>query len=81
MIQINTSTTVPSSTGLRLRCLAQRIHDLGPAPLFHAMCELAAGGDPLTVFETYGRLPRDLIAAYHGHSLPNNVFLLRPVSS
>jgi hypothetical protein len=44
------------------------------------MCELAAGGDPLTVFETYGRLPRDLIAAYRGDALSNNVVLLRPRS-
>jgi hypothetical protein len=78
---INTSTTIPSSTGLRLRRLAENIHGLGPAPLFHCMCELAAGSDPLTVFETYGRLPRDLIAAYHGDTFPPNVILLRPCSS
>jgi hypothetical protein len=73
--------TAPSSTALRLRCLAQRIHDLGPAPLFHVMCELAAGADPLDTFERYGGLPAEFLRAYGGDTLGSNVIPLRFPSS
>jgi hypothetical protein len=74
--------TLPSSTSLRLRCLAQRIHDLGPAPLHHLMCQIVGGGDdPISLFEQYGRLPADLVRAYHGDRFGSNVIPLRLVSS
>lgn len=73
--------TVPSSTALRLKVLASRIHQLGERPLYEAMRELVAGADPLTVFETYGALPADLIAAYGGDRFSSNVILLRRASS
>jgi hypothetical protein len=74
--------TVPSSVDIRLRHLARQIHRLGPNPLFQMMRQLASGdGEPIALFERYGALPVDLIAAYGGDKFPPNVFLLRPRSS
>ena len=65
-----TSLTIASSIALRLRCLAQRIHDLGPRPLFEAMCEIAGGADPVLTFENYGALPASFVRTYGGDRLP-----------
>jgi hypothetical protein len=65
-----TSLTIASSIALRLRCLAKRIHDQGPKPLFEMMCEVAGGADPLNCFEVYAALDADLIRAFDGDKLP-----------
>jgi hypothetical protein len=67
-----TSVTIASSIALRLRNLAQRIHDLGPNPLFQIMCEMSGSSAALDKFEQYGALTRhrDLIRAYSGDTLP-----------
>jgi hypothetical protein len=46
--------TVASSTALRLRCLAQCIHALGPRPLFELMCELVGSSIAMDRFERIG---------------------------
>jgi hypothetical protein len=68
-----TAATVASSTALRLRCLAQRIHDLGPNPLFQMMCELSGSSVAMNCFERYGgalAAHGDLVAALGGLDLP-----------
>jgi hypothetical protein len=72
-----TSLTIASSIALRLRCLAQRIHKLGPNPLFQMMCELSGSSDAMNKFERYGALSlySDLIETY-GRDLPPPVRLV-----
>lgn len=67
-----TSLTIASSIALRLRCLAQRIHDLGPNPLYQMMAELSGSSAAMDKFERYGSLAlhADLIHAYGGTELP-----------
>jgi hypothetical protein len=67
-----TSLTIASSIALRLRCLAQRIHDLGPNPLFQMMCELSESSAAMNKFERYGGLAlyRDFLDAHGGRDLP-----------
>jgi hypothetical protein len=64
-------TTAPlaSSTDLRLRACAPRIHNLGEAPLYYLLRELATGAPLLPTVERYARLPADLIRAYAGDKL------------
>jgi hypothetical protein len=71
-MQLPTSATIASSVALRLSCLAQRIHDLGPNPLFQMMCELSASSAAISVFERYGALSLygDLIEICGGRDLP-----------
>jgi hypothetical protein len=66
---------------LRLRCLAPQLHRLGEGPLFHFLCELAAGADVLSVAETYAGLPADFIAAYGGDRLPPHLTLVASEAS
>jgi hypothetical protein len=54
----------PSRT--RLQRLAQRLHALGPVPLFHFLDEVERGEELRSTLETYAELPADLIKAYHG---------------
>jgi hypothetical protein len=73
--------TIPSSTSLRLTVLAQRVHDLGPRPLYELMRQIVAGdGEPMALFEKYGALPAELIRAYRADTFSPNVILLRPSS-
>jgi hypothetical protein len=67
-----TSLTIASSIALRLRCLAQRIHDLGPNSLFQMMAELSGSSDAMDKFERYGGLAlyRDFLDAHGGRDLP-----------
>ena len=67
-----TSLTIASSIALRLRYLAQSIHDLGPNPLYQMMCELNTSSAAMDRFERYGRLSlcADLIEANGGGALP-----------
>jgi hypothetical protein len=68
-----TAATVASSTSLRLRCLAQRIHDLGAYPLFQMMAELSESSTAMDAFERYGgalAAHGDLIRAFGGRDLP-----------
>jgi hypothetical protein len=63
------STTIPTA---RLRLLADRIHSLGPGPLFYLITELASGAEPLPRLEAYARLVplAPFIAALDGDQLP-----------
>jgi hypothetical protein len=74
-----TSATVASSIALRLRCLAQRIHDLGPNPLYQLMCELSTSSAAMAGFERYGRLSlcADLIEANGGTELPPSIWVVK----
>jgi hypothetical protein len=67
-----TSTTIASSTALRLRCLAARIHQLGPNSLFQMMAELSGSSVAMARFEAYGALVLlgDFIEANGGRDLP-----------
>lgn len=66
-----TSLTIKSSIALRLRCLAQRIHLLGPRPLFEMMAEIAGtSANALETFERYGRLDAEFVHALGGDKLP-----------
>jgi hypothetical protein len=61
----------------RIRCLAPRLHELGPNPLFHCLVDLARGGELLETLEQYARLPPELIYAYRADKLPPPMMLLR----
>jgi hypothetical protein len=60
------STTIASSISLRLCCLAQRVHDLGPRAVHEAMCLVVGGADPVSTFEHFG--------AYSLHADPNQAY-------
>lgn len=68
---IPTSVTIESSIALRLRCLAQRIHDAGPNSLFQMMAELSGSSYAMDRFERYGSLAlyADLLEAFGGREL------------
>jgi len=51
---------------IRLQRFAQRLHALGPAPLFHFLDEVERGADLRATLEIYAELPADLIKAYDG---------------
>jgi hypothetical protein len=72
-----TAPTIASSLALRLRCLAPRLHPLGEGPLYHLLCDLAAGAPLLPTLESYAALPADLIAAYGGDKLPSQIFVVK----
>jgi hypothetical protein len=46
---------------VRLRYLAQRLHALGPRPLFHFIDEIEQGHDLRRYLERYASLPADFI--------------------
>jgi hypothetical protein len=71
------STPLASSTELRLRCLAPRIHALGEGPLFYLLREIAGGANVVDTAERYARLPADLIRAYGGDRLPPPLAVVR----
>jgi hypothetical protein len=74
-----TSTTIASSTAQRLRCLAGRIHQLGPNPLFQLMAELSGSSAAMDRFEAYGALIllSDFIKANGGRDLPPNLRVVK----
>ena len=74
-----TSVTIASSIALRLRCLAARIHDLGPYPLFQMMCELSRSSAAMDKFERYGGLApyRDFLDAHGGRDLPPTIVRIK----
>jgi hypothetical protein len=74
-----TSATIASSVALRLRCVAQRIHDLGPNPLFQMMAELSGSSAAMDKFERYGGLAlyRDFLDAHGGRDLPPLLHLIK----
>jgi hypothetical protein len=77
---IATSVTIESSIALRLRCLAQRIYDLGPYPLFQLFCELSGSSIALDRFEAYGSVALrhgDLIEALGGRELPPAIQIVK----
>jgi hypothetical protein len=61
----------PAITPARLRVLGERIHGLGPNPLYYLFAELAAGADPLPRLEAYARRAplAGFIAAFDGDQL------------
>jgi hypothetical protein len=69
---ITASVTPESSIALRLRCLAQRIYDLGPNRLFRMMCDLSTSPFAANTFERYGSLVlhSDVPESYGGPDLP-----------
>ena len=54
---------------VRLRFLAERIHRLGPRPLFELFRELDAGANFAERAEKYARLPGDFIRNHGGDRL------------
>jgi hypothetical protein len=70
MTSIPTSATIASSIALRVRHLAERIHSLGPRPLFQLCCELVGGAPVMPRLETYAALDRDVIRELGGDQFP-----------
>jgi hypothetical protein len=50
----------------RLRYLTERLHTLGPKPLFHFLDEVERGADLRAHLEAYAELPGDFIRANGG---------------
>lgn len=74
-----TSATIASSIALRLRCLAGRIHELGPNPLFQMLCEMSTALGAMDCFERYGALAlyADFVEAHGGRDLPANIRIVK----
>ena len=68
----------PPPSIARLRLLAERIHELGPRPLFELMFELANGAEAVPRFEAYAALSplAGFIAELGGDQLPPAVRLV-----
>jgi hypothetical protein len=64
------SVTIASSVALRLRCLAGRIHSLGPRPLYELFCELSASPTVIARLETYASLDFETLDRFGGQDLP-----------
>lgn len=65
----NVDTIEPSHSAqakTRLKYLAQRLHALGPKPLFHLLDEVERGAPLRAHLEEYARLPVDLIRTFNG---------------
>jgi hypothetical protein len=64
----------------RLRHLAQRIHSLGPRPLFELLRELDAGADVADALERYARLAplASFIAEHDGDRLRSARLIREP---
>jgi hypothetical protein len=50
----------------RLRFLADRLHALGPAPIYHFLTDIESGKPIRATLEEYAALPADFIKAYGG---------------
>jgi len=59
---------------VRLRYLAERLHALGPAPLFHFLSDLESGADLRPLLERYAALPPEFIRAYRGDKFAPRIF-------
>ncbi len=72
MIEYPPTPSRVKSPPARLRRLAERIHALGPWPLFCLLRELDEGGDLHRVLEGYARIYplRHFIAALDGNRMP-----------
>jgi hypothetical protein len=66
-----------SASRLRLQRLAERLHALGPKPLFHFLDELERGADLRTHLEAYAKLPEDFIRANRGDQFAPSIFAVR----
>ena len=60
----------------RTRRLAERVHQLGPAPMLHAMRDLAAGADLDATLRRYAALDPGFIRQLGGDHFPTPVFAL-----
>ncbi len=77
VVVITTSVTLPTSTAIRLRYLAQHLHDLGPRPTFELLCELVGGADPLDRLERYARLDPTVVRKLGGAEIPSRLMVLK----
>jgi hypothetical protein len=64
---------------IRLKYLAGRIHQLGPAPLYYLLSDIEqqSSGDLRELFEQYAQLPAELIKVYRGDQFAPPVSLIR----
>ena len=53
-----------------LRRLVEQVHDLGPAPLFHLLTEVANGADLEPTLRRYADLPASFVRAVGGDRFP-----------
>mgnify|MGYP001578260211 CR=1 FL=1 len=61
-------------TRLRRQRLAAYLHGLGPRAVYHALTEVADGGDLDAVLAAYARLTRAQIGAAGGSGFPPEIF-------
>ena len=54
----------------RLRHLAQRLHSLGPRPIFELLKEIANGGDLWRRLERYAELDPEIVRAIGADEMP-----------
>jgi hypothetical protein len=77
---MQTSTTIPSTTALRLRALTPRLRQLGDRPLFELLCELnSLSSLAMSRIEAYAAisLHADLIEAHGGRDLPPTMRVIK----
>jgi hypothetical protein len=69
----------PAQVGSRARRqhLVEKLHRLGPAPLFHALAEIEAGASVSVTLETYAELDPDFIRAFRGDRFLPPVFITK----
>jgi hypothetical protein len=66
-----------SESRLRLQQLSERLHALGPRPLFHLLDEVERGAGPRASLEAYAALPVYLIRAHGGDRFGPRVYVLK----
>jgi hypothetical protein len=75
------TSTLPSSTTVRLRHLATKVHELGVRPTFELLAEFIAGSsDPawhLSRVEAYGAIDGDVLRALGGDSVPPTIWRVK----
>jgi hypothetical protein len=80
-MSIKTSISLPSSTSLRLRQLASRIHRLGERPFFELLAEVVAGSSdpavPMRRIEAYAAINGDVLRAYGGDRIAPNLWRVK----
>jgi hypothetical protein len=68
---MHTSATLRSSTAIRVKYLAGRVHALGPRPLYEYLCEIIGGSsDPMGRLEKFAAMDPEVLDYFGGRELP-----------
>jgi hypothetical protein len=71
------SLTLPSSTAVRLRHLANHLHRLGPRPLYEILAEAVQGAPLIERLERYALLDPETVRALGGDTLAPTIIRIK----